>query len=427
MNKANIIKKILFAVLVILCVGAFAKNTAFAAEDFYITDCGYRDYKDSDELYCCVNVENSNITALIYQVIDSEGKTVLIKTERVIRNGEGCDDSSNASWGQHGTPGVEFNLDPGEYTIVVSDFAGKYGSAEQKFTVEDKAVFSEMSLKGAYDITAMMDFYIPVQYSRINIDGLEFDLDKVTKYEANGVKFRRDENTRNYRFEKVVPAKNFDDMINVWLYEKNEMENIGGEGESMYSYSVRYYLENRLEDESSPDYEVCKALNDYGYAAQTYFNYNAPATPVTIDDVGDLSAYKSVTKGSCPGLEYIGSSLILDGTVAIRHYFKGDPEGFEASINGVDADDYKLQLIKDGDKCYVEIRNILATKLDVPYDLAVWHSSVSGNNVGFRLKNYSVLSYCEKAINNKSSNPKLVNLAKALVQYNRACKECYVR
>lgn len=410
MNKVNIIKKILFAVLVILCVGAFAKNTAYAEGDIEISTLFYEDAGDNDYLYCNAWINyNPDITALVFQVIDPKGKTVFIKTS--------ASDRPFVTWS-----GI--NLKAGEYTMVVSDFSGKYGSVEQKFTVEDKAVFNEMSLKGAYDITAMMYFYIPVQYSRINIDGLEFDLDKVTKYEANGVKFSRDENTRHYRFEKVVPAKNFDDKINVWLYEKNETENIGGEGDPMYSYSVRYYLENYGYGQ---DYEVCKALNDYGYAAQTYFNYNAPATPVTIEDVGDLSAYKSVTKGSCPGLEYIGSSLILDGTVAIRHYFKGNPEGFEASINGVDADDYKLQLIKDGDKCYVEIRNILATKLDVPYDLAVWHSSVSGNNVGFRLKNYSVLSYCEKAINNKSSNPKLVNLAKALVQYNRACKECYVR
>lgn len=413
MNKVNIIKKILFAVLAIICVGAFAKNTAYAEGDIEISTLSYIDDGDNDYLYCNAWINfNPDITALVFQVIDPEGKTVFIKTS--------ASDRPYFTW-----PGI--NLKAGEYTMVVSDFSGKYGSAEQKFTVEDKAVFSEMSLKGAYDITAMMYFYIPVQYSRINIDGLEFDLDKVTKYEANGVKFCRDENTRHYRFEKVVPAKNFDDMINIYLYEEDETELIGGEKKTMLSCSVRDYLKNRLEDESSPDYEVCKALNDYGYAAQTYFNYNAPATPVTIDDVGDLSAYKSVTKGSCPGLEYIGSSLILDGTVAIRHYFKGDPEGLEASITGDGSADYKLQLIKDGDVCYVEIRNILATKFDTPFDLTVWQRTVSGNNVGFRLKNYSVLSYCEKAINSKSSSPELVNLAKALVEYNKACKNLYRR
>ena len=72
-------------------------------------------------------------------------------------------------------------------------------------------------------------------------------------------------------------------------------------------------------------------------------------------------------------------------------------------------------------KKYVEIRNILATKLDVPFDLTVCQSSNS-NNGSFRLCNYSVLTYCERVISNTDANPALVNIAKALVQYNRASK-----
>ncbi|MBQ6094134.1 MAG: hypothetical protein IJL09_01905, partial [Lachnospiraceae bacterium] len=84
------------------------------------------------------------------------------------------------------------------------------------------------------------------------------------------------------------------------------------------SYAVKDYL-TKLEARDDEYGRLAKAIDDYGTAAYYYF-----AGKDNPNDIGniDLTAYASKENPDYPaGVTYKGSSLILEDTITIRHYY----------------------------------------------------------------------------------------------------------
>jgi hypothetical protein len=181
-----------------------------------------------------------------------------------------------------------------------------------------------------------------------------------------------------YKFTYYVAAKEMTEIISLQMFD--------GTGDTIgdsYTYSVVAYASSILD--SPEDYEeelpLVKAMLRYGAAAQRFFGYNEDNyadsileeedKAVSTMTASDLDKYIKTISGNLPeGLEYDGSSLLLETETTIRHYFKlsGDTKtgDYTFTINGepvpaVDCDTY----------CYVDINNISSEKLGETYKLSV--------------------------------------------------------
>jgi len=403
-----VLKKIIIAALVIVSIALLSKLPARAEEvaDIVVDSVSYNGFLYNGSLSYSIKVNNSNITALVIQLLDSEGNTVSLRTVAATL----YDD--NTFYG-----GESIRLGDGEYTLYVSDFDGKYQPAETTFTANDAFEFNAYT-NISEKIQIQIEMHIPDKYTTLVIDDREYDLVDFENQQDENSSLSKLSGGDIIVYRKFIAAKEFGDKINVYLYEENETPMIGGDdAAAIISYCARDYFNQVISDgyNSEQIINLCKALDNYGYASQNLFKYKATDKALDIAGAGDLSAYKSTTSGVLPeGLRYLGSSLLLEGNTTIRHYFVGDSTGLIAAVNG---DNNRVKVHQQGNYCYVDISNISAYNFDKSYELVVWTPEVSGNGLaGFRISNYSVLSYCEKVLSNPQSTSDLQTVAKALAQ-----------
>lgn len=439
-NMKNILGRIavaaLFAVLAIFIfkVSAFADSPAIV-----INETNYSQGQDGNGfLQVHGNINVDSIAAVLIQVLDEQGNTMVVQSAAVeLGSGEYKYFSAN----------INVNLPNGFYTVYVSDFAGG-ASAEERFEVnvegggqEDDGLFhanARLLLDGS--ITLCIEMQIPDQYGKISIDGQKFNLDTVRTQDVWAGKCRLmnihngPEPSNRFELQKLVPAKEFDDRVSIWLYDMDETEIIGEENvnDAILSFSVRDYLdqvardcEKNMPEEGSREYNemlLCKALDNYGFASQKYFDYHAESCPdVHLEDIGNLQDFRYGVSGTLPeGLQYVGSSLILDGTTVIRHYFKGDVEGVSAQMHSDPSSNLTFMKKGEGDIYYIEVANILSWDLDKPFEVDIYEDEAAQEG-GFTLDKYSVFSYCERVLA-ANKDAKLVEVVNALVQYNQAAK-----
>lgn len=121
------------------------------------------------------------------------------------------------------------------------------------------------------------------------------------------------------------------------------------------------------------------------------------------------------------GLNYLGSSLILENTTAIRHYFSVDPGH---TINEYKfyfiAGEYNLEVPveQSGDYYYFEIGGLTSLNYDSMYTFQI-------NSAQYRIK-YCVNTYLYKALE-KSNNQQLIELAKAMYLFGAESKSYFFR
>ena len=120
--------------------------------------------------------------------------------------------------------------------------------------------------------------------------------------------------------------------------------------------------------------------------------------------------------GTLPdGVEYQGSSLTLESGTTIRHYFSGDLTNARLTVNGVVLDSGEIK--KDGNRSYIEITNIAAPDLDKAYVVSLTTYN-NGNIATDFVINYSVLSYCQRALyGEKNVDKALKDLANSIYKY----------
>ncbi len=185
--------------------------------------------------------------------------------------------------------------------------------------------------------------------------------------------------------------------------------------------NVLSYIES-FKELAKTDAELVKAealvdsLESYIDYADSYFNNREALDNVTAD-LDAINAVEQSSKiGTLNGLEFYGTTLLLEDKTTIRHYFKVTDKTAQNTfvVNGVElAPQYKV----DGDitYLYVDIADIAAQDLDEYYTLVVSDDCEVS---------YSALNYVKNKVND--SNGKLSNLVKALYNYYYEANE-YVK
>ena len=224
----------------------------------------------------------------------------------------------------------------------------------------------------------------------------------------------KDGQTR-YRFGYKVYAKEMTETVTAQV-----MTPQGPVGEPK-SYSVAEYCNALMAVTNNAEIiAVCKAMLNYGAAAQMQFSYNldnlANASLSEADKVvakPDASAYAHKIVGTGDGIKAASAKLTLDADVAIRVTFQitGDKDvsEYQFLIDGEEA-----APVADNGRYYIQLDGIAASKFDETHIFSVGDLAV----------HYSVLSYVNM-VHNSNSPENLVNLINALYAYY-AATEAYV-
>ncbi len=166
-------------------------------------------------------------------------------------------------------------------------------------------------------------------------------------------------------------------------------------------------------------------------ALETYYTYTANYFDTETDALGTLTLTTEEQtlvdgttpdkEGSLPGLQFHSSSLILESSTTLRHYFKvTDADAYIKAVYtiGEETVTFTNATVEEGSTnsyVYFDIKNISADKLNTKQTVTI----TSGEN-SFTVR-FSVIDYVKLAQNDTDS--KLANLAKAVAKYANASKE----
>lgn len=217
-----------------------------------------------------------------------------------------------------------------------------------------------------------------------------------------------------YCFTYYASAKEINEDIRIAVYVCGDKRNLSNESaaDGIYTARISEYLEmlRGLGDDSLT--ALAEAVYAYGCSAQTYFKYG-DYQDIAVPDLEDcdLREFEEELEGELgDGFVYAGSSLILESTTAIRHYFEGNPGNSVCLIDGEEAELVSL----GANRYYVEIADIPMNLLAYAYCTEI---SCGGNQM---LLKYSALSYMNSVLSGDSQE--MANLARAMKQlYNAGC------
>jgi hypothetical protein len=223
-----------------------------------------------------------------------------------------------------------------------------------------------------------------------------------------------------YKFTYYVAAKEMTDNISMQLFISGDQA-VGDK----FTYSVADYTEYILanETEYSDEIPLVKAMLRYGAAAQRYFNYNENYSADSILPEADrevqnitseeLASYERQMNGELPeGLNYYGSSLVLNSSVSVKHYFTVD-SGYSITDYEFEIDGQVVKPIRSGAYYCIYISDIDAQNYDKSYTLII--------NNSYRIT-YGAFSYVYSVLGEQSDN-ELMQLVKALTEYGMAVDE----
>ena len=205
---------------------------------------------------------------------------------------------------------------------------------------------------------------------------------------------------------------------------------VNGE-EKTDAYSVAQYADTILNSSYPEDLkDLIKAMLNYGAQAQLEFERStdklandgidyAPA-PINVEDISfDIPNKDAINSNLVPAcnISYYGFSLLLQSDTALRFYFKKEAadivtDEIHIKVNNepVEVMDYNSRYV------YIEIKNILADKLDTPYALTV---------NGIAIGTYSALSYIKDTLMNYSDDEQLCNTVSSLYDYHLKAKSYF--
>ena len=159
---------------------------------------------------------------------------------------------------------------------------------------------------------------------------------------------------------------------------------------------------------AADDTELKKASEEYNSCL--YYYFKGTDIPFSVKDA-DLSAYRMKQSGSMPqGVVYLGSSLDINGSIALRHYYSIAPDAGSVKFT-VDGKSAGLKA-KNGRK-YIEIPGIAVEDIDKTNTVTVYANGAVSE------MEYSVLSYAYAA-KEQNSDANLIKLLKSLYWYKLA-------
>ena len=198
------------------------------------------------------------------------------------------------------------------------------------------------------------------------------------------------------------------------------------------AYSVRDYADHVLADatyeKAYPGIcELLRAMLNYGAMAQEYFDYNtdnlANAGIYTAENNPALNSSVTVgdsmaINGSVGGIGASGWMLSLLSKTTARFYFTlaegHNISGYTFSIVRPNGETVAVTPAKDGERYRIDVADIGAGELDATYTVLVTDGTDTLEI------SFTALCYASTVLAGGSSNPELINLAKALKLYSDA-------
>ncbi|MCM1530223.1 MAG: cadherin-like beta sandwich domain-containing protein [Alistipes sp.] len=287
------------------------------------------------------------------------------------------------------------------YNRLMNGQTSLYDMSDVEFEAVSPVKFGGASISLSGNIG--VNFYMTLDESVINDKNayMQFELPngEVSRVYVSDAKETVVDNTTYYVFSCEVAAKEMADSINAQMFSGS-----GSAVGSKYDYSVEEYADELVNgDYTSEAKELVEAMTNYGDYAEAYFSGKNSAATSDMNKVTEkvLSAYEIKENGDLPeGIEYYGSSLVLESNTSVRHYFK--------AAKGAKTDSYAFSE-KDG--CYYkEITDIPAGKLDEVQNVTIGDYTIS----------YSPMSYAYAVLKSDSADENLKNLVKALYLYEKA-------
>ena len=209
---------------------------------------------------------------------------------------------------------------------------------------------------------------------------------------------------------------------------------------SSSSYSIKDYCYDYLDAYKAGENETEKnlviSLLNYGAYAQKYFKYetmdfvnknltdNEKNVPEIQNSKAFIEQYGKNSIVNSNGIEYIGTSLLLESGCVIRHYFKIDNSktgNLSCYVNKGTSSERKLDLKKKGTYYYVDIDSIPAYSLKKDFKVTIYNGKDSSKKT---IIDYSVYNYIAKALS-KNDNSTLSELMKSLYWYGQYANEIY--
>ncbi len=206
------------------------------------------------------------------------------------------------------------------------------------------------------------------------------------------------EDVTYYVFTCRVAPREINSDVTAQLFLSN------GKTGTEYGYSVSAYAEAVENSAETPEAkELIGAMMNYGLSAETFFEGGTVPEPEEKVEASELAAYAPETVSDLPaGISYMGSSLVLQSTITIRHYFTAEDPAAAAAYGLTEADTPGCY--------YAEVTNIAAQ------DLAETQTYTIG---GCTIK-YSPMSYVYSVLNSKHISANLRNLVQSLYLYYTA-------
>jgi Uncharacterized protein involved in cytokinesis, contains TGc (transglutaminase/protease-like) domain len=165
---------------------------------------------------------------------------------------------------------------------------------------------------------------------------------------------------------------------------------------------------------------LAQALEDYGIAAENYFNKKSDALrdEVSAVSAADLAAWETRTDGAKPaGLVNAAISVLFEADNSLRLYLQFDG-GKSAEDYRYEVDGRPAELRKRSDGVgFLTVENIAADALDTAHRFVISDGTDSYSVTA------SVLSYARTAIERGDSG--IANLGRALFLYNRAAENYF--
>ncbi len=177
------------------------------------------------------------------------------------------------------------------------------------------------------------------------------------------------------------------------------------------TFTVNEYL-NKLAD-TKPEYaNLVKAAQNYGEAAKQYFTDGGTVADIDGITAADLENYgMTLSNSNLPSnVKYIGSTLLLNSEITLRHYFKISTNNVKFTVDGEQTSIAPLIGTGLDDIKYIEISNNI-NQLQSPHEM--------GCNGKTFITNSSVLSYAKSVLEDENADENLKNLVKAIYVYNQ--------
>ena len=365
---------------------------------------------------------------------------VVVNGERLLVDVTNCDD------GTIGYPDKLFlkGVGPNEGAGSFDTYSFRIGST----TIYYKYDAETLSLYTPAELTLRGDEYVLITGRSLSLKGrIGFNFyftfpevcvgDAMSYAMVNDVRFDPDdmiEDSGQYRITYFVPAKNMHDEMTLKFYSCNDeiyplKSKLNGVISAVDNYTFSFDMYQTLADDRAqsgdPQFtdslmRLLDIMSAYGHGAKIVLENSSQSVNVTDEmqavTVDTLSNYAYTVPQSGGGVQYVGSTLVLDANTDIHHYFK---------VSSGSIDDYVFQVrgqtvtpTQSGDSYYITISDIPAKNLDTAYTVTV---KTAGGVTLFTIDNYSALSYAYKVLaDNGGGNVNLVNLVKILYLYNLA-------